>query len=72
MMADFHAKHPEHGLLVVVDEMLEYLTSRTDQQLMLDLAFLREVGEVCSQTQLRFIAGLAGSPLRQPPLSICC
>lgn len=58
MMATFHANHPEHGLLVVVDEMLEYLTSRTDQQLMLDLAFLREVGEVCSQTKLRFIAGL--------------
>lgn len=58
MMADFYAKYPEHGLLVVVDEMLEYLTSRTDQQLMLDLAFLREVGEVCSQTKLRFIAAL--------------
>jgi len=58
MMTAFHAKYPERGLLVVIDEMLEYLTSRTDKQLVLDLAFLREVGEVCSQSRFRFIAGL--------------
>ncbi|GIK76205.1 MAG: hypothetical protein BroJett021_51930 [Chloroflexota bacterium] len=58
MMDKFHAQYPEQGLMIAVDEMLEYLASRTDHQLVLDLAFLREVGEVCSQTQLRFVAGL--------------
>lgn len=58
MMARLHEKYPEQGLLVMIDELLEYLTHRTDKQLYLDLAFLREMGEVCSQTHLRFVAGL--------------
>lgn len=58
MLVDFHARYPDQGLLVVIDEMLEYLLSRTDKQLVLDLAFLREVGEVCAHSRLRFIAGL--------------
>lgn len=58
MLVDFHSRYPDQGLLVVIDEMLEYLLSRTDKQLALDLAFLREVGEVCAQSRLRFVAGL--------------
>jgi hypothetical protein len=58
MLTAFHARYPDQGLLVVIDEMLEFLLARTDKQLVLDLAFLREVGEVCAQSRLRFIAGL--------------
>ncbi len=60
MMAAFNS-HPEHrdkGLLLVVDELLDYLGSRTDQELNLDLSFLREIGEVCKYLPFRFIAGL--------------
>lgn len=58
MMAAFHQVFPDHGLLVVVDELLDYLRSRKDQALILDLNFLREVGEVCKGLKFRFIAGV--------------
>ena len=58
MMAAFHAVHPDHGLLLVVDELLDYLRSRKDQELILDLNFLREVGEVCKELRFRFVAGV--------------
>src|SRR5690606_17081186 len=46
MMAAFAEVHPNHGVLLVVDEFLEYLRSRKDHDLVLDLSFLREIGEV--------------------------
>ncbi len=61
MMAQFNDKHPDHGLLLVVDELLDYLRSRNQQDLILDLGFLREIGEVCKLIRFRFIAGLQES-----------
>lgn len=58
MMVRFHEVFPEHGLLLVVDELLDYLRTRKDQELILDLNFLREVGEVCKDLRFRFIAGV--------------
>ena len=42
----------------MVDELLDYLRTRKDQELILDLNFLREVGEVCRDLRFRFIAGV--------------
>ncbi|WP_044893683.1 DUF6079 family protein [Bacillus alveayuensis] len=58
MMELFHEQYPDQGLMLVVDELLDYLRSRKEQELTLDLGFLREFGEVCSKTRLRFIAGI--------------
>lgn len=58
MMAAFHKKYPDHGLLLVVDELLDYLRTRKDQELILDLNILREIGEVCKDLRFRFIAGI--------------
>jgi len=58
MMGKFHEKYPNHGLLMFVDELLDYLRTRNDQEVILDLNFLREVGEVCSHLRFRFLAGL--------------
>ena len=58
MMGKFHEKYPDQGLLMFVDELLDYLRSRNDQEVILDLNFLREVGEVCSNLRFRFLAGL--------------
>ena len=58
MMAAFHERYPDLGLLLIVDELLDYLRTRNDQELILDLNFLREVGEVCKDLRFRFIAGL--------------
>jgi len=69
MMALFHRKYPDQGLLVVVDELLDYLRSRKDQELILDLAFLREIGEVCKDLRFRFIAGIQEAIFDSPRFS---
>lgn len=58
MMTKFGEVFPEHGLLLVVDELLDYLRTRKDQELILDLNFLREIGEVCKDLRFRFMAGV--------------
>ncbi len=58
MMALFHERFPADGILVFVDELLDYLRSRSDHPLIKDLGFLREVGEVCKDLKFRFVAGV--------------
>jgi hypothetical protein len=58
MMAAFAEVYPNHGVLLVVDEFLEYLRSRKDHDLVLDLSFLREIGEVTKHLRFRFVAGV--------------
>ena len=58
MMAAFAEVHPNHGVLLVVDEFLDYLRSRKDHDLVLDLSFLREIGEVTKHLRFRFVAGV--------------
>lgn len=58
MMARFQEVYPDQGLLLVVDELLDFLRSRKDQELILDLNFLREIGEACKDLRFRFMAGV--------------
>lgn len=62
----FQKKYPDQGLLIVIDEMLDYLQAKTEHELIHDLSFLREVGEICTTTDLRFIAGLQESLFDSP------
>jgi hypothetical protein len=66
MMGQFSEKFPNHGLLLVVDELLDYLRSRKQHDLILDLGFLREIGEVCRFLRFRVIAGLQESLFDNP------
>lgn len=66
MMQAFEKVYPDQGLLLVLDELLDYLRGRRDQELTLDLAFLREVGEICRPTRFRFIAGIQESLFDNP------
>lgn len=58
MMAAFGEKFPDQGVLLVVDEFLEYLQSRRDHELVQDLAILRQIGEVTKHLKFRFVAGV--------------
>lgn len=69
MMAAFHKKYPEHGLLLVVDELLDYLRHRDDQQIVSDLAFLRELGEITRDLRFRFMAGIQEALFDNPRFS---
>ena len=69
MMTAFHQEFPDHGLLLVVDELLDYLRARGDQGLILDLSFLREIGEVCRDLRFRFLAGVQEAIFDSPRFS---
>jgi len=69
MMSAFHQEFPDHGLLLVVDELLDYLRTRKDQELILDLNFLREIGEVCKDLRFRFMAGVQEAIFDSPRFS---
>ena len=58
MMTAFGEKFPGQGVLLVVDEFLEYLQSRRDHELVQDLAILRQIGEVTKHLKFRFVAGV--------------
>ena len=59
MMAAFAEKYgDERGYLVVVDELLDYLRTRKDTELMTDLGFMRELGEIIKSTRFRLISGV--------------
>ncbi len=66
MMSAFQQEYPDHGLLLVLDELLDYLRSRKDQSIVLDLSFLRELGEVSKGTRFRFISGVQESLFDNP------
>jgi Family of unknown function (DUF6079) len=58
MMTAFAEQYGDLGLLLVVDELLDYLRSRKDHDLILDLNFLREIGEICRDTRFRVMLGI--------------
>lgn len=58
MMAAFDEKYPGKGYLLVVDELLDYLKSRKDNELMQDINFMRELGEFIKNSRFRLISGV--------------
>lgn len=68
-LAGFTQTYPQQGILLVVDELLDYLRSREDRQLILDLGILRELGEVSRSIPLRFMGGLQETLFDNPRLS---
>lgn len=69
MMLAFNEKYPGKGYLIVVDELLGYLSSRNEKQIVLDLEFLRALGEMCSKSRLRIICGLQEKIFDNPRFS---
>ena len=69
MMMAFETKYSDKGYLIVVDEFLSYLTSRDERQIVLDLEFLRALGEMCSKSKLRVIFGVQEKIFDNPKFS---
>lgn len=57
-VATLQEKHPDKGIMLVVDELLDFLRTKEERSLILDLGFLRELGEVAALTPFRFVGGL--------------
>lgn len=66
MMASFQEVYPDKGLLIAVDELLDYLRTRNEQELYMDLNLLRELGEVCRLTRFRFMSGVQEALFENP------
>ncbi len=58
MMAEFEEKYPEKGFLIVIDEMLAYLKSRSTTELNSDLTVLQSLGQACDASKFKFIFGV--------------
>lgn len=69
MMAIFASKYVGKGYLIVVDELLDYLSGRKDQELRIDLGFLRELGEIVKSSRLRVIFGVQEKVFDNPSFS---
>ena len=68
-MQVFQEKYPEKGYLIVIDELLSYLTSRDERQIVLDLAFLQSMAEMCSKSKIRLICGVQEKVFDNPRFS---
>ena len=59
MMSEYESKFPDKGLLIVVDEMLAYLKSRSSpDKLNSDLQVLQALGQACDSSRFKFIFGV--------------
>ena len=66
MMAAFEQAYPDQGLLLAIDELLDYLRGRKDAEIILDLGFLRELGEFTRNSRFRILAGVQESLFDNP------
>lgn len=59
MMAAFEAKYPNHGFMLVIDEMLAYLKGRVSTGgLNRDLQVLQTLGQACARSRFSFMFGV--------------
>ncbi len=66
MMAAFEAVHPDKHLLVVIDELLEYLKGRDPVFFNNDLMLLRQAGELCDSSRFKLMYGVQELLFRSP------
>lgn len=69
MMEIFLDKYPDRGYLIVVDEFLDYLGGRKEQEIKLDLGFMRELGEIVKRSRFRIIFGVQEKLFDNPSFS---
>lgn len=69
MMAAFEEVYPDKYLLVVIDELLEYLRSRDAREVNGDLMTLRQMGEMCDGSRFKVIYGVQEQLYRDPMLT---
>lgn len=66
LMDAFHATYPEHGLLLAVDDLSDFLHARPAVRLAADLEFLEELTSACRRLKFRFIASAQAHPAAHP------
>lgn len=65
-MEAFETVHPDLGVLLVIDELLHFLQTRPDQDLVLDLSVLQGLGEFSNGSRFVFMAGIQQTLFNNP------
>lgn len=60
------SKQPEAGLLIVIDEISDFLASKQKEDMKADLQFLRVIGQVCQDQDLMFIGSMQEDVFSSP------
>ncbi|MCB0191463.1 MAG: hypothetical protein KDJ65_05920 [Anaerolineae bacterium] len=58
ILADIKSEDPEAGLVVIVDEISDFLKQKSKQEMSYDLALLRELGEVSQESDFLYIGAM--------------
>lgn len=58
ILTDIKAKDPEAGLVVIVDEISDFLKQKAKTEMAYDLALLRELGEVSQDSDFLYIGAM--------------
>jgi hypothetical protein len=58
ILADIKEERPEAGLVVVVDEISDFLKQKAQEEMAYDLALLRELGEVSQDSDFLYIGAM--------------
>lgn len=58
LLTDLKAEDPEAGLVVIVDEISDFLKQKSKTQMAADLALLRELGEVSQDSDFLYIGAM--------------
>lgn len=66
MMAEFEDVFPDKHLLMIIDELLEYLKGRSPNELSYDLMLLRQLGEACDNSRFKIMFGVQELLYRSP------
>ncbi len=66
MMAEFEETFPDKHLLIVIDELLEYLKGRSPNVLSNALMLLRQMGEMCDNSRFKLMFGVQEYLYRSP------
>jgi len=65
-MEEFETRYPGMGVMLITDELLDYLRTRNDLDLVHDLSVLRSLGEFCDSSRFVFMAGVQQSLFNNP------
>lgn len=66
MLGAVEAQHPGRGVLLVIDELLDYLRALKQEEVIGHFNFLRELGEACGNGRFRVMAGVQESLFDSP------
>ncbi len=58
MMVAFQEQFPDKHFLIIIDELLDFLKSKPQNEIIGNFFFLRQIGELCDKSRFKFIGSV--------------